>query len=175
MKIQKNLFFKMYRFIYYLIFFVFSSSVYGLDVKETIKDDEPDPDEPDPETGEEIITVGYVIFKIRNSQEVIDTGITMEVWVKGNTILNASGEVLSSGTHAETSKKILLKKESEDYYVIINNISRSNEKEIRYDWEWAPITDEEKEKYKLAKGGFTVEVDDAEVKEGIWKEGDTIE
>ena len=31
------------------------------------------------------------------------------------------------------------------------------------------------EKYKLAKGGFTVEVDDAEVKEGIWKEGDTIE
>ena len=74
----------MYRFIYYLIFFVFSSSVYGLDVKETIKS-----------TVENNSKIKIGIEIINESKELI-------IKASGETLPDISGKI--TGTY-ETNEK----------------------------------------------------------------------
>lgn len=116
----------------------------------------------DPVGGE--ITNGYVIFRIVNKEEIESTGINLGEYVAGLKI-KRNGEEIASFNNTDEGKRIYLQED----YLIINNISKSNEQEIIYDIEWG------KPGYKIGKGNFTVEINDSDLKEGHWTEGDTID
>ncbi|GEM_PF-2703825 len=117
--------------------------------------------EPEPD---EVITTGYVIFKVSNKKEIEDAGVLLSDYVSGLSV-KRNGDLTASFGNSDEAKRIYLQED----YLIINNVSKSNKKELRHEIEWA------KTGYKTGKGGFTIEINDAEVKEGVWQEGGPID
>ncbi len=135
---------------------------------------EPEP-EPEPTTNTdldtavdgEILTLGYVIFRVTAQKDGIEAvGLTMEQWANALAVKTKNGRLLAKGAASKASEKILLKVEGSEYYIVINNLSRSDKREIRYAIEWQP-SGELADGYDAAVGGFTVEANDSEVKEGV--------
>ncbi len=114
----------------------------------------------------ETIGDGYVIFNVKNINEINAKVGSLANYVENLSMCSDSScsNIIASGASSSTGKRIYI----QGNYLIINGVNVSNKRNLRHYLIW-------KKESESAMGGFTVGINDSEVKSGVWNKGDIIE